>query len=213
MRLRVVLAIVGSVVVTLLAFGLPLGWAINEAYGDDLRLRLESAALAASPELTGTDANLAPAEAPLERAGIRLAYYDATGSFTAGHGPHPGDEVVQTALRGENGVSERAVAVPVSRDERVIGVVRAEEPPGLLAERVHRAWLLMAALALVIVAAATAIAVGLARRLTAPVEALADILGGPTMAPEFLARWVAYYDRPDTTCVTTYWVATGTKPA
>ncbi len=46
-----------------------------------------------------------------------------------------------------------------------------------------------------------------------PVEALADILGGPTMAQEFLARWVAYYDRPDTTCVTTYWVATGTKPA
>jgi signal transduction histidine kinase len=173
-RLRLVLAILGSVVVTLLAFGLPLGWAVNEAYGDDLRLRLESAALAASPELTEADANLAPAEPPLQREGIRLAYYDATGRFTAGHGPQPGDAVVQMALLGQNGVAERAVAVPISRDDQVIGVVRAEEQPGLLADPVHRAWLLMGALALVIIAAATAIAIGLSRRLTAPVHALAE---------------------------------------
>ncbi len=174
MRLRLVLAIVGSVVVTLLAFGLPLAWTVGETYKDDLRLRLESAALAASPELTEVDANLAPAEPPLQREGIRLAFYDGTGKLTSGRGPQPPDAVVQTALRGENGVGDRAVAVPVAAGDKVIGVVRAEQDAGLRDARIHRAWLLMGALALAIIAIASAIAIGLARRLASPVHALAE---------------------------------------
>ena len=174
MRRRVVLAIVGSVAVTLILFGLPLAWVIGQSYRDDLRLRLASAALAAAPELTELDANLRPAEPPRQRAGARLAYYDGAGRFVSGLGPQPGDAVVRAALRGQNGIAERAVAVPVFRDERVIGVVRAEEQAGLLARRILRAWLLMGALAVGILAAAAAIAIGLARRLTAPVHTLAE---------------------------------------
>ena len=174
MRLRVVLAIAVSVVATLLLFGLPLAWALDQTYRDDLRIRLESAALAASPELTETDANLLPPEPPLQHEGIRLAYYDGAGRFASGQGPQPGDAVVRTALTGQNGVTSDAVAVPVSRDDRVIGVVRAEEVSGLLAWRIHRAWLLMCALALGIVVATGAIAIALARRLTSPVHALAE---------------------------------------
>ena len=39
-RRRVVWAIVGSVVVTLLLFGLPLAWAVEDDYGDDLAPRV-----------------------------------------------------------------------------------------------------------------------------------------------------------------------------
>ena len=66
------------------------------------------------------------------------------------------------------------VAIPVLRDERVVGIVRAQEAPGRLARRTHRAWLLMAALALAIIATVTALAGAVVRRLTAPVHELAD---------------------------------------
>jgi signal transduction histidine kinase len=173
-RRRVLRAIVGSVAVTLIVFGLPLAWVIGQAYRDDLSLRLTSAALAAAPELTDADARLQPPEPPQQRAGVRLAYYDAAGRFMAGRGPQRADAVVRAALRGQNGLAERVVAVPVSRDEQVIGVVRAEEDPGLLAARIHGAWLLMGALAIGILAAASGIAIALARRLTAPVHTLAE---------------------------------------
>ena len=168
MRRRIVIAIVGSVVATVALFGLPLAWAVGRAYQDELRLRLESAALAASPELTEPGKGLTVPEPPLQGQGVRIAYYDTAGRRIAGIGPSAADGVVRDALGGSNGLADHAVAVPVSRDDRIIGVVRAEERSGLLAERVHNAWLLMGGLALVVVAAVTALATALVRRLTAP---------------------------------------------
>jgi signal transduction histidine kinase len=173
-RRRIVIAIVGSVVATVALFGLPLAWAVGRAYQDELRLRLESAALAASPELTEPGKGLTVPEPPLQGQGVRIAYYDTAGRRIAGIGPSAADGVVRDALGGSNGLADHAVAVPVSRDDRIIGVVRAEERSGLLADRVHNAWLLMGGLALVVVAAVTALATALVRRLTAPVQALAD---------------------------------------
>jgi signal transduction histidine kinase len=173
-RRRIVLAIVGSVVATVALFGLPLAWAVGRAYQDELRLRLESAALAASPELTEPARGVTVPEPPLQGQGVRIAYYDTGGRRIAGIGPATADGVVRDALRGSNGLADHAVAVPVSRDDRIIGAVRAEERSGLLSDRVHNAWLLMGALALVVVAAVTALATALVRRLTAPVHALAD---------------------------------------
>ena len=174
MRRRIVLAIVGSVVATVALFGLPLAWAVGRAYQDELRLRLESAALAASPELTEPARGVTVPEPPLQGQGVRIAYYDTGGRRIAGIGPATADGVVRDALRGSNGLADHAVAVPVSRDDRIIGAVRAEERSGLLSDRVHNAWLLMGGLALVVVAAVTALATALVRRLTAPVHALAD---------------------------------------
>ena len=174
MRLRILLAIVGSVVATLAAFGLPLAWVIGQAYRDDLSVRLERAALAAAPELTESDANRRPAEPPAQHDVIRVAYYDHAGHFLAGRGPGTADALVRAATRGENGLSQSTVAIPVSRDARVIGVVRAEEPPGILAARIHRAWLLMAALGLLIIATVAGLAAALVRRLAAPVHAMAE---------------------------------------
>ena len=174
MRLRILLAIVGSVTATLAAFGVPLAWVIDQTYQDDLHLRLERAALAAAPEMTESDANRRPAEAPVQHDLIRVAYYDGAGRFLAGRGPRVADAVVRAAASSGSGQSPSIVALPVSRDDKVIGVVRAEEPAGLLAGRIHHAWLLMAALALAIIATVAGLAAALVRRLAAPVHAMAE---------------------------------------
>ncbi len=174
MRRRIVGAIVGSVVVTLLLFGLPLAWVVAENYGDDLRLELESAALTAAPDMTERAADVPPAEPPLQPPGVRVAYYDSAGRFVSGRGPRVADEVVVRAVGGQNGLATHVIAIPVVREHRVVGIIRAEEEPERLAARIHRAWLLMAALALGIIVTVTALAVAVVRRLTAPMHDLAD---------------------------------------
>ena len=174
MRRRIVLAIVGSVVVTLLLFGLPLAWVVRDDYGDDLTLELQSAALTAAPELSEPGAAVSPALAPAQPPGIEVAYYDPRGQFVSGRGPQVGDAAVMRAAGGQSSLGRHAVAIPIMRDEEVVGIVRAEPATGRLASRTHRAWLLMAALALAIVVTVTALAVALVRRLTAPVHELAD---------------------------------------
>jgi signal transduction histidine kinase len=173
MRPRVVRAIVGSVLVTLVLFGLPLGWVVERSYRNDLRLRLETAALGVAPELTTAPLPLTADEAPAQNGAIRVAYYDTTGRLLAGRGPVTGDAVVTAALRGTGAHSLHVVAVPVARDEHVVGVVRAEEPAALLTGRIHRAWALMALLGVAILAAVAGLAVALVRRLTGPVHRLA----------------------------------------
>jgi len=173
MRPRVVRAIVGSVLVTLVLFGLPLGWVVERSYRNDLRLRLETAALGVAPELTTAPLPLTADEAPAQNGAIRVAYYDTTGRLLAGRGPVTGDAVVTAALRGTGAHTLHVVAVPVARDEHVVGVVRAEEPAALLTGRIHRAWALMALLGVAILAAVAGLAVALVRRLTGPVHRLA----------------------------------------
>jgi ubiquinone/menaquinone biosynthesis C-methylase UbiE len=46
-----------------------------------------------------------------------------------------------------------------------------------------------------------------------PIEALADVVGGAEASKKLLADWLAYFDRPDTTSVTTYWLVKGSVPA
>ncbi len=174
MKLRVLVAIVASVATALMAFGVPLGWAVSRAFRDDLRLQLVSAALAATPELAESATIVGRPEPPLERQGVRLAFYGADGVLLSGHGPRRGDAVVRAALRGANGLAASAVAVPVSRDDRVVGVVRAEAQPGRLDTRVRRAWLLMAGFGGILMVAVTVLAVALARRLARPVHELAE---------------------------------------
>ena len=73
MRPRVIRAIVGSVLVTVFLFGLPLAWAVERIYRNDLRLRLEAIAIAASPELSELHPNNVLDDEPLQRRGIRVA--------------------------------------------------------------------------------------------------------------------------------------------
>src|SRR5207249_8392647 len=69
------------------------------------------------------------------------------------------------------------VAVPVSAEERVVGVVRASAAADEDIDRTDRAWLLMALLALAAIGVAAAVAGWQARRLSRPVAALAGTAG------------------------------------
>ena len=159
-RRRIVRAIVGSVVVTLLLFGLPLAWAVDRG------LRRRSAAPA--PERGARGVARAdrsrfrhlPAESPAAAPGVRVAYYDRTGRFVVRPRPAGGRRGRPARGAGSTRSGRTSSRSRSSRDERVVGIVRTQEEPGRLARRIHRAWLLMAALALAIIATVTALAGG-----------------------------------------------------
>jgi signal transduction histidine kinase len=176
MRRRIVRAIAGVTAVALALFGLPLALAVQRVYRDDEVIRLERVATAAtqvvSEELGGTD----PAELPREPS-TRLALYDPRGRRISGAGPAVADDATRRALAGRVADGTRpgrlVVAVPVARRERVIGAVRAERSDAIVTRRAWRTRAVMAAIALGVLALATALALLVARRLVRPVDALA----------------------------------------
>jgi signal transduction histidine kinase len=69
------------------------------------------------------------------------------------------------------------VAVPLNRNERITGAVRAERSDAELAARVHHSWLALAGLAAFVELVAVAAAIVLSRRLARPLERLAMTAG------------------------------------
>ncbi|MGW3287048.1 HAMP domain-containing sensor histidine kinase [Streptomyces sp. NPDC001002] len=117
-----------------------------------------------------------PVELPAPPAGGRLGLYDPALHLRAGSGPRTGDAAVRRALgaevvRGRSG-GDLVVAVPVSHDERVIGVVRAASPASDVRDRVLLAWLVLAGVCALALAVAVLVARRQARALAAPLEDL-----------------------------------------
>jgi signal transduction histidine kinase len=175
-RRRLVLAIAGVAAAAVALFALPLGVALRRSYRDDELLRLQRDTFAAARHI---DLGATPGD-PIElpRTGDTLAVYDRTGHRVAGRGPSTADPFVHRMFASGKPVEaapggELRVALPLLVHERLTGAVRATRPDAAVARRTHRAWLLLAALSLVLIALATAVAVVLARRLSAPLERLA----------------------------------------
>jgi signal transduction histidine kinase len=169
------------VAVTVVAVGLfaiPLGVAVGRLYRSRETARLQDLATRAvgalpTSGLGGGD----PIELPRGPEGVDLALYDAQGRFVIGVGPKRGGADVASALSGQV-ANQRAngtlsVSVPVHDEERVVGAARAATSWDTVAGRTHTAWLVMALLAVGAVGTAAALAQWEARRLAAPVEALA----------------------------------------
>ena len=107
-----------------------------------------------------------------------LAVYDLHGDRVAGRGPARGDALVRTALRtaaeaDRSGNRRLFAAVPLIENERVAGVVRTMRDDAVVDRRTLQAWLTIAGLAAVLLAAATAAAAVLGGHLAAPLERLA----------------------------------------
>lgn len=177
MRRRLVRVIVAVTALALLLFGLPLAFAVQRVYHDEEVIRLQRVATDATQSVAEEAPGIDPVELPTV-AGTQIALYGPAGRRLAGRGPALADAVVRRALAGR--ASDAApdgrlvVAVPVARREAVVAVVRAERPESVVAHRVRRAWLLMCAIALGVLAVVAVIAAVLARRLVAPVDALAS---------------------------------------
>jgi signal transduction histidine kinase len=175
-RRRLVVAIAGVAAAAVALFALPLGVALQRSYRDDELLRLERDTFAAARHI---DLGAAPGD-PIElpRTGDALAVYDRAGHRVAGRGPAAADALVRrTFASGKPAEAvpegELRVALPLLVRERVAGAVRVTRTDAAVARRAHRAWLLLAALGLVLIGLATVVAVVLARRLSAPLERLA----------------------------------------
>jgi signal transduction histidine kinase len=177
-RRRVLIAIVSVTAAAVTVFALPLAFAVGRIYRDDELTRLERTATAATLQVDLR----AGADDPVELGGggtTQLGYYDRAGRRIAGNGPALADSPVRQALRTGT-VSDHStsgplvVAVPVSSQERVAGAMRASRSDSALSARVRRARLLLAALGAGVVLAAAGAALLLSRRLTRPLERLAD---------------------------------------
>ncbi len=175
-RQRIVRVAIAAVAIALLLFAVPLAVIIRTALFDDERRELEGVALQAAVRIDPDFAHDDPIELPPNEQ--QVGVYDVGSRLRFGHGPKTGDAVVQRAAAGSVADGqiggELIVAVPVTSQEKVVGVVRAAQPVQVIWNRVLLAWLALAALAGAAFGVAVLVARRQARHLSAPLEALAE---------------------------------------
>jgi signal transduction histidine kinase len=175
---RLVRAIVAVTALTILLLGIPLAIVARHWYEDrntvDLQRRAAEAAV---------DVSIDPADGSLRMSeddgSDSFGVYDASGALMAGEGPATADAAVAAALLGsptfDHATETIVYAIPVTArgDAQIGAVVRVAEPDAEVDSAVHRAWLIMAAVAGAALLLAWLIARRLARRLAEPVQQLA----------------------------------------
>ncbi|HEV7864665.1 MAG TPA: HAMP domain-containing protein, partial [Acidimicrobiia bacterium] len=179
MTRRILVTILAVTTLGIALFGVPLALGVRRLYEQEAVVRLEREAAEAGIAVpTSLAAANDPVELPEPGGGIKLGLYGDNGAKVAGRGPDQADEEVSAALRGDvrSGRESGAlvVAVPLTSDEKVFAAIRATVPQRTVNARVHRTWLAMAALAAAALATAGTLAWRQARRLSRPVQALAD---------------------------------------
>ncbi len=186
MRRRILAAILSVTAIAIVLFGVPLAIVVQRFVDDDAALRVERAAVLASRQVPADFAtNNDPVELPKSEDGIVLALYDTSGQLVAGSGPPTADDATNEALGNRiadvKAGGSRIVAVPIAADERVIGVIRAEQSTAASESRARRIQILLAGLAIAVLLVGAAIGFVLAGRLARPVRRLRDAavdLGG-----------------------------------
>jgi signal transduction histidine kinase len=177
-RRRFVGVSVLAAVLTIALFGGPLAAIVARYFVDDERAELERvadrAAVTASVDLA---LGRRPSELPGGEDSGELAVYDVSGTRLVGEGPPVADPLTRAALGRPRGFSDEGgaivVAVPLVAGSRPLGVVRASTPRTETYDQIEVAWLFMAGLAAVAVAAVWLAARVVAARLNRPLEELA----------------------------------------
>jgi signal transduction histidine kinase len=177
-RRRILVAIVAITAIAVVLFAVPLAFAVANLYHNEEIVRLEREAAAAAQHV--------PAEFPTSVDTVELprgtstrvfALYDRSGRRLAGTGPRRADAATRAAFHGsvhdDTTAGSLIAAVPLTRGEQVVGVIRAAAPASLVDDRTRNAILLMAAIGTGVIAVSAAIAAWQARRLARPVAALA----------------------------------------
>jgi methyl-accepting chemotaxis protein len=175
-RRRLVIAIAAVAGTAVIVFAVPLGIVLQRGYRDEDLLRLQRDTIAATRGIDLSPQRGDPVELP--RSADALAVYDRAGRRVAGRGPATAPTLVASVLRSGRPADDTqggrlVVAVPLLVGERVTGAVRAERSDAGAVRDTHGAWLVLAAIAAGVIAAATVAALVLGRRLAAPLERLA----------------------------------------
>jgi signal transduction histidine kinase len=177
MRRRLVRLTVAAAVLAVVLFGLPLAVAVDRyAQANELRdleRVAEATALAVAEDLGDDDV---PDGLPDQADDVELTLYDHHGALLLGSGPRePGAHVLQaTGAQVAAGQDQNTlvVAVPVTHNDDVIGVVRAASSASAVDRIVWLGWLAMAALAATAVAVVYVVASRQARSIARPLEEL-----------------------------------------
>ena len=175
LRRRVLVAILAVTALAVILFALPLGIAVQRLYRTEAVTALQrdaARAAAVVPDtIPGGPVSL-PRPSPSQPV---IGVYDTAGRRVAGSGPARSALAAsgqKTQVRDAVEGGDLAVIAPIPSDQKAVGTVRAAVPYRTVTDRVHRAWAVMALLALI----ATGLAAVLARRqsvrLAAPLERL-----------------------------------------
>lgn len=207
MKSRIVLAILGVTMITVVVLGIPLGIMVQRFYQGRAVVELQRRAALAVGEMT------LPLDAAVITRGLNeaddptgVSVYGTDTARIVGGGPAEGDAAVLAALKGQpastRGGGDLIVATPIHdrSSEVVVGVVRVTTGEGTVFARVWRAWAVMGLTALAALGGAWAIARQQARRLTEPIERLrerARLLGAGVVPPPATPSGVTELDEVD----------------
>lgn len=177
LRRRVLIAIVGVAAAAVVLFAIPLAIALQRLYRDDAVASLERDATRLSatvPDSIATHPRRVPLAARMSRR-LTVGVYRLDGRRVAGRGPAH-SQVAASAADGEvhESVEHKllTVSAPVPSDSSIVAVIRVSMPYDRVTERAERAWMLMGALAILVVGLAAVVARRQAGRLAAPLERL-----------------------------------------
>jgi signal transduction histidine kinase len=177
MRARILRVAVIAIGLTVLVLGVPAAVAIAKIVTADERGELQHAALVTATDASPTYLRGDPIEVPQTEAGLRVGVYDEQGGLVSGSGPDRLDATESQAVSGDpvstRTVDELVEVVPVTSNERVIAMVRAASPTSAVWTRIGWWWLGLLAGCVAASLAAVAYAAVQARRLAAPISALA----------------------------------------
>ena len=175
LRRRVLVSIMSVTALAVILFALPLVVAVQRLYRTETVTALQRDAArtaAVVPDaIPGGPASLPRKLSP----GPSFGVYDTAGRRVAGSGPtrsalaaSGAKAQVRDAVEGV----DLAVVVPIPSDQKAVGTVRAAVPYRTVTDRVHRAWAVMALLALLAIGLAAVLARRQAVHLAAPLERL-----------------------------------------
>ncbi|WP_300016094.1 HAMP domain-containing sensor histidine kinase [Pseudonocardia sp.] len=178
MRNRIVLLTVALSMVAISLFALPLAVVAQRFY-----TRIEFAELERSAHLVVDHISdqVRDGEVPYPdwiQDDVTAALYDPAGPKLTGDGPLLADHAVREAVEEgyvdtSDSPDELIVAIPISEDGEIVGVVRASTPRGEATARIVERWMQMLALAVVVLVVTLLVARRQAARLARPVEELA----------------------------------------
>ena len=190
MRRRLLAAMLLVAVVAVAGFGVPLAVSVQARYHDEALLTLSEEAARAAVAVPGSfarDHDVPELPDPVDD--VDVALYGTDGRRVLGEGPGRADAVVLAALGVAADQPRRddlVFAVPISQEEIIVGAVRTSLPASVVANRTHRTWAAMAALAVGVLLAAGLLAARRSRSLVRPLDELradADVIGAGGEVP------------------------------
>ncbi len=160
------------VVVSVVTFGVPLGVVVGRLIESQALAGLQRDATRAVGRVPDNTVQAGAVEAPTGPGGTVLGVYAPQGIRVAGQGPATSELAALVGDGREHDGADLSVVVPILSDTTVAGSIRAAVPLRSLHAAVYRAWAMIAALAVVVIAMAVLLAHRAARRISVPFEHL-----------------------------------------